>query len=164
MASAKEIYGRYKDFLDKMELHYSEAEEDNIIRITMPLDGKLQKTNMMISCRDDYVSTRAFSPLNADEPVRQNVAEFLARANYGMSYGHFEMDLRDGEVSFKLVLDCEERTSLSDDLLKKIFIIPKVTLDRYGDGLLAVMFGMKSPEEAVHDVEGEDHSSCDHDE
>ena len=122
----------------------------------------------MVVCSDDYVSTRAFIMLNADEDVRQNVSEYLVRANYGLKYGYFDMDASDGEISFKITLDCEDRTSLSDDLLQKIFIIPQIMLEKYGDGLLAVMFGAKSPEEAIYEAEVEDDEDegcccCDHD-
>ncbi|MCL2662005.1 MAG: YbjN domain-containing protein [Oscillospiraceae bacterium] len=155
MAAANEIYGWYKDFFDRNELNYDEDAESNNIKIVMPLDGKLQKTNMMVRCLDSFVSVKAYAPLNADEGVRHNVAEYLARANYGMAFGNFELDVRDGEVSFKLTLDCEDRSSLSDDLIGKTFVLPQNMLEKYGDGLLAVMFGMKSPEEAIDEAEDE---------
>jgi len=156
MATAKEIYGSYKDFLDRLEIHYNEDDEDNVIKIQMPVRGKLQKIDMMVVCSDDYVSTRAFILLNADEEARQNVSEYLVRANYGLKHGYFDMDASDGEISFKISLDCEDRTSLSDDLLQKTFVIPQIMLEKYGDGLLAVMFGAKSPEEAINEAEDED--------
>jgi hypothetical protein len=163
MATAKDIYGWYKDFFDRKELHYDEDAESNIIKIVMPLDGKLQKTNMMVRCFDDWSSVKAYAPLNADEGVRQDVAEYLTRANYGMAFGNFELDIRDGEISFKLTLDCEDRSSLSDDLLGKVFSLPQLMLEKYGDGLLAVMFGMKSPEEAIDEAESESGCCCGHD-
>ena len=161
MATAKEIHGWYKDFLDRNGVRYNEDEEDNIIRIVMPIEGKLQKTNMMVQCSDTHISTRAFIPLNADGEVRLNMSEYLVRANYGLTYGNFEMDARDGEIAFKLTLDCEDRTSLSDDLLQKIFVIPQLMIEKYGDGLLAVMFGAKSPEDAINDAEGDAESDAD---
>ena len=155
MATANEIYGWYKDFFDRRDLHYDEDVERNNIKIVMPLDGKLQKTNMVVRCLDDCVSIKAYAPLNADEEVRQNAAEYLARANYGMIFGNFELDVRDGEISFKLTLDCEDRPSLPDNLIEKSFVLPQSMLEKYGDGLLAVMFKMKSPEEAINEIEGE---------
>ena len=155
MVVANEIYGWYKDFFDRNDIHYDEDTENNIITVLMPLDGKLQKTNMMIRCIDNCASVKACAPLNADENVRQDVAEYIARANYGMVFGNFELDMSDGEVAFKLTLDCEDRSSLSDDLLGKTFILPQNMLEKYGDGLLAVMFEMKSPEVAIDEIEGE---------
>ena len=162
MATANEIYGWYKDYFDKNDLHYEEDTENSVIKIEMPLDGKLQKTNTFLQCRKNHVIVKAFVMLNAEEEVRQNVAEFLIRANYGLTYGSFEFDLSDGEVSFKLTLDCEDRSSLSDDLLAKTFLLPLNMLERYGDGLLAVMFGTKTPEEAIDDAESE-YCDCGHD-
>jgi len=160
MATANETYGWYKDFFDKKGIHYDEDVENNNIRVEMPIDGKLQKTNMFLLCRDTHIIVKAFVMLNADEDVRQNVAEYIVRANYGLTYGNFELDLSDGEVSYKLTLDCEDRSSLSDDVLLKTFTVPQMMLGKYGDGLLAVMFKVKSPEEAIDDIEGEVESGC----
>jgi len=42
------------------------------------------------------------------EPKRAALAEYLARANYGLWLGNFEMDLRDGEIR------CETSLHLAD--------------------------------------------------
>ena len=49
----------------------------------------------------DAYCVYAISPVGADVSnleERAAMAEFLCRANYGMRYGNFEMDLQDGEL------------------------------------------------------------------
>jgi len=159
ITTATEIYGWYKDFFDSNELHYTE-EENDIITIQMPLECKLQKTLMLIACMDNHVCIKALSPLNAYEASRANVLEYLMRANFGMIDGSFEMDMSDGEISFKMTFICEDRTSLSEQLTAMTFMLPQVMLMRYGNGLIDVMFGAKTPEEAIAGIEDERDCSC----
>ena len=167
-ATAIETYGWYKDYFDRMKIPYIEETESNIIWVVLPIDNKMQKIKMAVLCRDNYISVNAFVPYNADEEVRQNVADYIARASHSMVHGNFKLNLKNGEVFFKLTLNCEERSSLSDGLLGRTFTLPHMVLEKYGDGLLAVMFGLKSPEEAIdfaEYVDDEDEGCCcfDHD-
>ncbi len=92
------------------------------------------------------------APIKAPEEVRQAVAEFITRANYGLRIGNFEMDFDDGEVRYKSSLDFEGATL--DPALIKNAIYPAVqTMDRYLPGLMSVFYGSKSPVEAIAEVE-----------
>lgn len=68
------------------------------------------------------------------------MAEFITRVNYGMKNGNFEMDYRDGEIRYKVYVDCEE--SLPDDVVIKngIFVISSV-FRRYANGITGIIFG-----------------------
>jgi hypothetical protein len=162
MATATEIYGWFKDFFDSNDLCYTE-EENDIITIQMPIKCKLRNTFLLLACIDDHVCVKALAPLKADEASRANVLEYLMRANYGMLDGCFEMDMSDGEITFRVSLTCEDRTSLSEELIAKTFMLPQFMLIRYGDGLIDVLFGVKTPEEAIVDIEGEHDCSSDSD-
>ena len=153
MATASQILSWVKKSFDQDELEYELLEDENIIRIVMPLDGKLQRSTMVMSFRDDSYTVNAYLQLNADEDCRLKVAEYITRATYGLRFGNFEMDFSDGEIRYRLTLDCEDRTSLSDDLIWSTISIPKRMLEAYGDGLVAVMYGIKSPEEAIKEAE-----------
>jgi len=154
MATASQIFGWVKRFLDQMELVYEPVDE-NSIKIIMPLDGKLKNTTAFFNCRDDSYTVNAYIALSADEDCRQKVAEYITRANYGLRFGCFEMDFNDGEIRYRLTLDCEDRTGLSDDLVRSTLVIPMRMLERYGDGLVAVMYGIMTPEEALNEAEKE---------
>ena len=95
----------------------------------------------------------AIAPVKIPEEQRQEVAEFLTRANYGLRIGNFEMDFSDGEVRYKSSLDFENEM-LSPHFIKNAIYPAVHTMDRYLPGLMGVLYGGKSPLEAIHEIEG----------
>jgi hypothetical protein len=94
-------------------------------------------------------------PVRAPEERRNEMAEFVTRANYGLRIGNFEMDYEDGEVRYKASLDFEGE-ALTDNLLRGVIYPAVQTMDRYLPGLLTVIYGSKTPEEAVQEIETEE--------
>jgi hypothetical protein len=96
----------------------------------------------------------AVAPVKVPEETRVAVAEYITRANYGLRIGNVEMDFSDGEVRYKSSLDFEGET-LTPQLIKMAIYPAVQTMDHYVPGLMAVIYGGKSPEEAVAEVEGD---------
>jgi hypothetical protein len=93
------------------------------------------------------------APVKAPEAMRPAVAEYITRANYGLRIGNFEMDYGDGEVRYKSSLDFEDE-DLTPNLIRRAIYPAVHTLDFYLPGLLAVMYGNKTPQDAIATVEG----------
>ena len=153
MATATEILAWVKDVFDQKELGYELLEDKNTLKIHLPLKSKLKNFTAYFNCRERSYTVNAYIPLGVDEDSRQKIAEYITRANYGLRFGNFELDFSDGEIRYRLTVDCEDRSSLSESLVMRSIFIPMTMFDRYGDGLVAVMFGIKSPEEAINDAE-----------
>jgi hypothetical protein len=96
-------------------------------------------------------------PVNApdDGQKRLAMAEFLTRANYGLFIGNFELDLSDGEIRYKTSVDVEG-DRLSPALVQQLVYANVFTMDRYLPGIMGVIYGHISPEDAIAQVEGED--------
>ncbi len=87
------------------------------------------------------------------EDKRQAIAEFITRANYGMIIGNFEMDFSDGEVRYKTSIDVEGG-ELTTTMFKNL-VYPNVRMmDRYLPGIMRVIYGGATPEEAIQEIEG----------
>ncbi|MEZ5252486.1 MAG: YbjN domain-containing protein [Microthrixaceae bacterium] len=82
------------------------------------------------------------------EPRRGAVAELIARANYGMRIGNFELDMRDGEVRYKSSLDFEHN-ELTPSLVHNAMMPALATMDRYFAVVMSVAFGSVSPADAI---------------
>ncbi|OQY48977.1 MAG: YbjN domain-containing protein [Anaerolineaceae bacterium 4572_78] len=96
----------------------------------------------------------AVAMVKTPEGKRHAVAEYTTRANYGLRIGNFEVDYSDGEVRYKGSLDFEGE-KLSFSLIRNVIYPSVQTMDRYLTGLLGVMYGSKTAEEAIGEVEGE---------
>jgi hypothetical protein len=92
------------------------------------------------------------APVKAPNEVKAQVAEYITRANYGLRIGNFEMDYSDGEIRYKSSLDFEGET-LTPQLIKNIMYPAVHTVDFYLPGLLGVMYGNKTPTEAIREIE-----------
>lgn len=91
-------------------------------------------------------------PVRAPANMRLAVAEYITRANYGLRIGNFELDFDDGEVRYKSSLDFEG-VELTNGLIRNTIYPAVQTMDRYLPGVLSVIFGGKSAEEAIASIE-----------
>lgn len=94
-------------------------------------------------------------PVRAPAHMRLAVAEYITRANYGLRIGNFELDFDDGEVRYKSSLDFEG-VELTPGLIRNTIYPAVQTMDRYLPGVLSVVFGGKSAEEAISAIEDEE--------
>jgi hypothetical protein len=83
---------------------------------------------------------------------RLEVMKFVTLANYGMQVGNFELDLEDGEVRFKTSIDVEG-VDLGEGLLRNMVELNILMMGLYYDGLVAVMRGGMTAEEAIAEIE-----------
>lgn len=92
------------------------------------------------------------APIKSPEDMRDAVGEYINRANYGLRIGNFEIDYNDGEVRYKSSLDFEN-TDLTSALIKNAIYPAVHTMDHYLPGMLGVMYGNKTPTEAIEEIE-----------
>ncbi len=151
----QELAAAVRKYLDMNDWHYTFDEEKGLFRCGVNLKGKLSECRLFIDIKDKVILNYATIDMRADEDVRDKVSEFLTRANYGLTYGNFEMDYEDGEVRYKMTVDCENQEP-GYDVLDRMVVMPALMFQRYGNGLLSVMFGFASPKDAVEASEKRD--------
>jgi hypothetical protein len=81
------------------------------------------------------------------------VTEFITRANYGMIIGNFELDLSDGEVRYKTSVDLEG-VEIQSNMLRNLMYANVLTMDKYFTGLMRVIYGGITAQEAIQEIEG----------
>lgn len=85
---------------------------------------------------------------------RPEVALYLARANYGMRIGNFELDLDDGEVRYKASIALGDG-ALTPGMVGELVGASVTTMDRYFSGLMSVGFGTSSAYDACRIAEAD---------
>lgn len=90
-------------------------------------------------------------PANAAPAMRNSVAEFITRANYGMVIGNFEMDYDDGEIRYKTSVDVEGST-VTLPLIRQLVYANISIMDHYFPALMRVLYGGIAPQEALADL------------
>ena len=109
-------------------------------------------SRVVIQINDDSIIAYAIAPINVPEEKRQAACEFIARANYGLKVGTLEMDMNDGEIRNRTYIIAKDALpNLAD--VEKCVDFSFLVLDRYGKGLLPMIYGNLTPEAAVNVAE-----------
>ncbi|PHM08985.1 YbjN domain-containing protein [Nostoc sp. 'Peltigera malacea cyanobiont' DB3992] len=122
--------------------------------LQIPFQGENGKWNCYARARSEQNQFVFYSicPVNVPENKRLAVAEFLTRANSGMIIGNFELDFTDGEISYKTSIDVEG-DRLSFALIQRVVYANVTMMDEYLPGIMSVIYGNVSPEEAIAKIE-----------
>lgn len=140
-------------FLEEDEWYPQRLDDQYVYRVGFSgTNGQLQCYARVYVDIEQFVFY-VYAPIKAPQTARQQAAEFLTRANYGMRIGNFEMDYADGEVRYKSSVDFEHAT-LSGELVRNAIYPAVRMMDDYLPGLLSVIYGGKTPEEAIAEIEG----------
>lgn len=91
-------------------------------------------------------------PLTIPEDKRLEMAEAVTRANYGLVVGSFEMDMRDGELNYKVVVPIDE-AMLSHAQFRHCMGAALMTVQRYLPAYYRIVFSGTCPEEAINECE-----------
>ena len=141
----KEVKERIAAFLEEHEWKYEYNEEHQVFITGVGLKNYVSSVQYAISIKDSHVINYAVLPINAKKHFKRLV-EFLCRANFGLVFGNFEFDYRDGEIRYKLEMSSD--AILADDMNIGLLIFrPAMMVEKYIKGIVQVMTGaMKAPE------------------
>lgn len=94
-------------FLQEDDWRYEEIPGELAIRFSF--SGKSARYECFGQANEDHEIFVFYSivPIRVAEEQRQIVAELLARINYGLNIGNFELDMTDGEIRYKTSIDVE---------------------------------------------------------
>ena len=148
---SKSIANTIHAFLTEDEWHFSFDEQRGLFKFGLNLKGRIKNVRYIVDVKDDEYVVYAISPIGADEKnekIMAIMAEFICRANYGLKNGNFELDMRDGEIRYKSFVDCEGLTPATE-MVRNSIHCPAVMFDRYGDGIVDIVFGNSTAKEAV---------------
>lgn len=150
-AYSKSIANVINSFLTEDDWYFSFDDKRGVFRFDLNLKGRIKKVSYIIDVEDDEYVVYAISPLGADdddEKMMATMADFLCRANYGLKNGNFELDMMDGEIRYKCFVDCEGITPTTE-MVRNSILCPAAMFDRYGVGIVDIIFGNTTAKEAI---------------
>ena len=150
-----------REYCDSQNWNYSLDEEKNYLTMRMGLRSVESCTIYAQERGEDGFTVYTVFPIKVPEGKRDAVAMFLTRANYGLILGNFELDFDDGEIRFKVTTICGEGNILPPDVMERTFDMGFCMFDRYGEGLLSVLYGNAAPIDAVDANERRDDDESD---
>jgi hypothetical protein len=79
--------------------------------------------------------------LGADDECRQQVLELINRINYSMVAGNFEMDPANGDIRFRMAVNCDGLLP-SRQVVAHSIMVPCAMMEKYGNAFAQVIMGM----------------------
>ena len=150
----EQIVDALRDWLDSDDWHYEYDSEHHLIRAGITLDCKLRNARIFIHVREDgsYI-VNFYSPVNGDPGNIDELVKYVAMANYGLANGNFDIDVSDGEVRYKIYVNCKDLEKLPAQIIKDSIYAGWCMLDRYGNGIAALAMGFSDAETEIKKVE-----------
>ena len=152
---SKSIANAVKNALAAEELNFSFDEDNGLFRFNFTIEGPIHSLDFFIDIRDSNYIVYAVPPIVADaknSSVMAAIAEFFCRANYELAYGNFDIDFSDGEIRYRVFVDCDGITP-SKDMIKSSIVVILSIFERYAPGIAAVLFSSANPEEQINKCE-----------
>ena len=107
---SEKIAALIKQFLDEDEWKYTFYEEDGVFTFGELIDGAIKTIHYRVFVRQDDYIVNASVEIGADPKdakLMANMAEFICRANDGLTGGKFEFDFEDGSIMAMSFTNCE---------------------------------------------------------
>ena len=77
--------------------------------------------------------------------------------NFGAKYGSFEMDEEDGEIQYRMTVDCEDITP-SSAMIEKSIYIPASMMKNFGEHMVDIIMEYRTAEDVIKSLEGNDNN------
>ena len=155
----KSLFDRVAGYLDGQDWQYTAHQENNYFTMKCRIKDTGVRVVLDVHEAEDWCRVLAYStyPIYVPELKRTPVVEALTRINYSMIYGNLEMDLKDGEVRVRTVVEGE--TQMSNGMIERVLNSNLNSADRYFAPLMAVAFGNASPDSVMDLVERQEQAT-----
>lgn len=150
-----EIREAVEHFFEVDKIKHDPFDEHNIAHASFGVKSRFGHVDVFFRVQKDKLILRTYLPLKAGQEERSKVGEFLLRANYGLKVGGFDFDFDDGEISYRTTLYCgdDEFEPPTYEQIDFALMVSILTVDKYGDALAKVIFGLVEPEDAIESIE-----------
>lgn len=139
--SRKSLFDRVAGYLDANDWNYTAHQESNYFVMSCRIKDASVRVVLDVYEADDWCRVLAYStyPVYVPEQKRAAAADALTRINYSIIYGNLEMDLKDGEIRVRTVVEGE--TQLGDGMIERVLNSNLNTSDKYFAPIMAIAFG-----------------------
>ncbi len=141
----KSLFERVAGYLDANDWRHDADTEKGYFSMGCRIKEASVRVIIDVYESDDWRRLLTFStyPVMVPEHRRSAVVEALTRINYQLIYGNFEMDLADGEIRFRTVVEAEKE--LDDAMIDRVLNANLSSADRYFAALMTITYGNASP-------------------
>lgn len=146
-------YETLVQLLDERDVPYLSSDEEQSVMTDLRGEVALYRVLAHVAPESDLFQVYGCFSVRIPVGSRSDIAEVVARANYGLRVGKFELDVDDGELRFQASQILTEE-GLDADVIDRLIRTTLTMLDTYVPAVLSVVYGNDLPKDAVRHVEG----------
>ena len=147
-----ELFDAVCAYMNEQNWRYEHNEEKTMIRSAVKVQCKLQTLRMLIAFGECEFAVFAMPNLSADANTTAPVMEYITKINLGMRNGNFLLNPANGEVRYRTYVNARGMDTVSLEVIEEAILVPAMMLDRYGNGLAALMMGYSSPDAEIENA------------
>ena len=132
--------------------HFNEDEDRHVLKMGFNVKTKFGHIDVIIHAKEQGTITYGILPIRGDKETEANLIKYIAMANYGLVDGCFEYDVSDGEIRYKSFVP--GYAELTEDAVERSVGVTVKMVDRYGNGLGKLAWGMSDPDTEIKEAEG----------
>ena len=150
--SSRKIFEAIINFFTEDDWAYTKIQGEPTLRLAF--QGQNGKWTCYAKAREQQQQFVFYSicPVKVPETKNLAIAEFIARANFGMIIGNFELDFTDGEIRYKTSIDVEG-ANLTFTQIKRLVYANVMMMDQYLPGIMSVIDSDVEPKDAIAQIE-----------
>jgi len=151
---SRKIFEAIINFFTEDDWAYTKIQGEPTLRLAF--QGQNSKWTCYAKAREQQQQFVFYSicPVKVPETKNLAIAEFIARANFGMIIGNFELDFADGEIRYKTSIDVEG-ANLIFTQIKRLVYANVMMMDQYLPGIMSVIDSDVEPKDAIAQIEGQ---------
>ncbi len=147
-----QIYNTVLEFFQGEGWSFSEEAERLTLSFPFQTDTGQWMCYAQTREKSNQLVVYSLCPLSIPATKLPQVAEFITRANFGLTFGNFEMNYQDGEVRFKTSVDLgEDQLSLS--VTRQVVYANLILMDKYLPGIMKVLYSDTPPADVIAGIE-----------
>lgn len=142
-----------RDFMDSHDLSFHECEIAGGLVFRCSISTEIASYQTVIGALAEMMFVTVQHPLRIPEGARRMMAEATCRMNWGLKFGRFELDFRDGELRFHDSRWIGALQQPDPEVIQTMLMCAMSTADRYLPAVNAIVYANDAPEDAVKRVE-----------
>lgn len=149
---SKEIQAIIQENIDKLGWCYKFDQDHGIFIFDLKVKSpEIKSVRCFIRVSLGTLSIYTLFPISTnvhDVEMTQEMAKFICLANYGLDAGCFEFSLDEGDIRYKIFIDCDKMLP-SSEILRNSLCYSLCVIESYTPGLTSVIFKKTNAKQAI---------------
>lgn len=151
----KDVVKEVQGYLVEVGFPHEYDEKEGLIKHVFKIESDLGQALVVWEFKETGYVVYTIAPLTVGQDRLGEMLRYLAKANFGLDNGNFEIDCNDGEIRYKCYVNTEAFEAISRQLIDTSLDVGLFMMKRYGNGIVAIAKGTSDAETEIEKAEAE---------